>query len=42
MPLINSLGGVNLGNKSLSLNIIDVMMLDANITDITFVRSVLT
>lgn len=39
MPLLNNLTGTNLGNKSLSLNIIDMMIFDANITNITITKS---
>ncbi|CDW77274.1 lipid-binding serum glycoprotein family protein [Stylonychia lemnae] len=41
LPIINNLAGLNLGNKSLSLNIIDLMTLDANITNITVNTSLL-
>jgi len=35
LPLLNNLAGLNLGNKSLSLNVVDLMIIDANMTNIT-------
>eukprot|EP00347_Sterkiella_histriomuscorum_P019242 403342396 len=39
IPLINKLSGFQISDKSLSLNIIDVMMFDANLTNITVSKS---